>query len=89
MGAGGYREDTDRMGVKIKAIIEFNVSDTALEDALAAANAVGATVIAAAGNDGSDNDVWPTYPASYDLPNILAVAATDDEDDLASGSGWS
>ncbi|MGB9357444.1 MAG: S8 family serine peptidase [Acidimicrobiia bacterium] len=61
----------------------------ALRDALAAADAVGAVVIAAAGNDGSDNDVWPTYPASYDLPNILAVAATDDQDDLASGSGWS
>jgi hypothetical protein len=35
MGAGGYREDTDRMGVKIKATIEFSVSDTSLEDALA------------------------------------------------------
>ena len=29
------RGDTDRMGVKIKATIEFSVSDSALEDALA------------------------------------------------------
>jgi hypothetical protein len=34
-GAGRCREDTDRMGVKIKATIEFSVSDTGLEDALA------------------------------------------------------
>lgn len=29
------RKDTDRMGVKIRATIEFSVSDTGLEDALA------------------------------------------------------
>jgi hypothetical protein len=29
------RGDTDRMGVKIKATVEFSVSDSALEDALA------------------------------------------------------
>jgi hypothetical protein len=34
-GAGGQRKGTDRMGVKIKATIEFSVSDTGLEDALA------------------------------------------------------
>lgn len=44
--------------------------------------------IAAAGNDGSDNDSAPTYPAGYDLPNIIAVAATDDNDDEAGFSNY-
>jgi len=39
--------------------------------------------VAAAGNDGRNNDVTPSYPDGYDLPSILAVAATDHEDGLA------
>ena len=31
----GVEGNTDRMGVKIKATVEFSVSDSALEDALA------------------------------------------------------
>jgi hypothetical protein len=39
--------------------------------------------VAAAGNDSNDNDASPAYPASYDLANIIAVAATDNRDDIA------
>lgn len=42
--------------------------------------------IAAAGNEGADNDVTPSYPASYDLPNVIAVAATNRNDEEASFS---
>ena len=31
-------------------------------------------VVCAAGNDGDNNDITPTYPASYPLPNIISVA---------------
>ena len=48
----------------------------------------GALVVAAAGNDGRDNDDFPTYPASYDLENIIAVAASDESDALASYSNF-
>jgi subtilisin family serine protease len=34
----------------------------------------------AAGNTHNDNDALPTYPSSYDLPNVVAVAASDRED---------
>jgi hypothetical protein len=34
----------------------------------------------AAGNDNENNDVVPYYPASYDLPNVIAVAASDRRD---------
>lgn len=44
--------------------------------------------VAAAGNDGMDNDSWMAYPASYDLDNILSVAATDQWDELAWFSNW-
>jgi subtilisin family serine protease/subtilisin-like proprotein convertase family protein/PKD repeat protein len=39
--------------------------------------------VASAGNAGNNNDTSPSYPASYDLDNIIAVAATDPEDDIA------
>lgn len=45
-------------------------------------------VIASAGNNGKDNDIEPRYPASYDLPNIITVAATDQNDQLASFSNY-
>jgi subtilisin family serine protease len=55
----------------------------ALGDAITVADQHNSLFVAAAGNDGSDNDAEPTYPASYDLPNVVAVAATDNSDDLA------
>lgn len=39
--------------------------------------------IIAAGNSGSNNDARPQYPANYDLPNNLSIAATDHNDNLA------
>jgi len=32
--------------------------------------------VAAAGNDAVNNDMYPHYPASFDLPNIISVGAT-------------
>jgi subtilisin family serine protease len=55
----------------------------ALADAVGVADQHNALFVAAAGNDSSDNDSTPTYPASYDLPNVVSVAATDNNDDLA------
>jgi serine protease len=43
---------------------------------------------AAAGNNGSDNDTTPFYPASYDAANIVSVAATGNQDNLASFSNY-
>jgi hypothetical protein len=58
----------------------------ALADAIGVANQRNVLFVAAAGNDGTNNDSTPTYPASYDLPNVVSVAATDNTDDLASFS---
>ncbi|MBI5170833.1 MAG: S8 family serine peptidase [Candidatus Eisenbacteria bacterium] len=58
----------------------------ALLDAINAAGTAGQLFIAAAGNSGTDNDASPHYPSTYDSPYIIAVAATDDADALASFS---
>jgi len=55
----------------------------ALRDAIEAAKNTGILFIAAAGNAGTDNDAIPFYPASYDNNNIIAVTATDHNDQLA------
>ena len=57
-----------------------------MKAAIDGANKKGILFIAAAGNDGVDNDESAHYPASYDLQNIISVAATDNRDQLASFS---
>jgi len=52
----------------------------ALRDAIQTHLDRGILFVAAAGNSGSDNNRRPMYPCSYDLPNILCVAATDASD---------
>lgn len=44
--------------------------------------------IAAAGNSGVDNDSYDNYPSDYKLPNVIAVAATDHNDDRAYFSNY-
>jgi len=48
----------------------------------------GILTICAAGNDGSDNDVTPMYPASYPFDNIISVAAGDQIGALAGFSNY-
>ncbi|MGA2181677.1 MAG: S8 family serine peptidase [Bryobacteraceae bacterium] len=60
-----------------------------LLDAINAANSAGILFVVAAGNDGASLDSSPTYPASYNAANEIAVAATDATDALASWSNYS
>jgi subtilase family serine protease len=55
----------------------------ALLDEVNAANDADMLFVAGAGNDGTDNNVNPFYPASFDAPNVISVAATDNTDALA------
>lgn len=48
----------------------------------------GVLFVAAAGNSGSNNDLYPHYPASYEVSNVIAVAATDHDDSLAYFSNY-
>jgi len=60
----------------------------AMYDAIAASQSIGHLFVAAAGNDGSNNDVVSDYPSGYALSNIISVAATNNIDELASFSNF-
>ena len=60
----------------------------ALEDAVQYARSKGALIVAAAGNDGNDIDREPTYPAAFTEGNVVAVAATTADDELADFSNF-
>lgn len=60
----------------------------ALYDAIGRANAQDILFVAAAGNDGTNNDATARYPANYDLPNVISVAAIDKTGGLASFSNY-
>jgi thermitase len=57
-----------------------------LKEAIERSNVAGALFLAAAGNEANNNDSNPSYPASYQVPNVLAVAAVDNKGQLASFS---
>ena len=58
-------------------------NNQALKEAIARAGKAGVLFIAAAGNDGTDNDSEPTFPAAYNLDNMVTVAATTESDGIA------
>jgi subtilisin family serine protease/subtilase family serine protease len=55
----------------------------ALLDEINAANDADMLFVVAAGNSAFDNDLLPTYPASYTAPNMITVAATNNLDQRA------
>jgi subtilisin family serine protease/subtilisin-like proprotein convertase family protein len=59
-----------------------------LKDAIEASGTAGILFVAAAGNDGEDNDTTPRFPSGYGLSNIVTVAATDASDTLARFSNF-
>lgn len=65
-----------------------NSYSSALNEAIAYSYSKGVAVISAAGNSGTNNDAAPVYPANYDVPNVISVAATTDKDTLATFSNF-
>ena len=60
----------------------------ALLEAIKRASDKGIIFTAAAGNSSTDNDAKPSYPSSYDLPNIVSVAAITAQNGLANFSSY-
>ena len=92
LGSSGYGYTSDAIpaiqyaidnGAHIMSNSWGGGSSLALKDAISAADSAGILFIAAAGNDEQNNDQYPHYPSSYDVPNIVAVAATDKYDNMA------
>jgi subtilisin family serine protease len=79
--------------VAINASFGGGAYSNAEYDAISRVNNAGILFVTAAGNGGEDgigdnNDVTPSYPGNYNLSNIISVAATDQNDLLASFSNY-
>ncbi|HYT49116.1 MAG TPA: S8 family peptidase, partial [Pyrinomonadaceae bacterium] len=86
-----YVIDRKRAGVNVRIISASwgsTIKSRALEDVIRKAGEEGILFVAAAGNSSSDNDRAPHYPASYDLGNVISVAAVNRNDQLASFSNY-
>lgn len=79
-------EYANRMGAQvINASWGGYVFSQVLKDVIDASSAV---VVCAAGNQGFNTDIFLHYPSGFSSPNILSVAATDQNDSLASFSNF-
>lgn len=57
-------------------------------NAIRALSESGVLFVAAAGNDNTNNDLSPSYPTNYAIPNVIAVAATNRLDELGAFSQY-
>lgn len=86
-----YVIERKRAGVNVRVISASwgsTQKSQALGDAIKRAGDEGILFVAAAGNSSEDADKRPHYPAGYDLPNIVSVAALDRNDKLAGFSNY-
>src|SRR5689334_316753 len=86
-----YVIDRKKAGVNVR-IISASWGSTqksrALEDVIRKAYENDILFVAAAGNATTNNDRNPHYPSSYNVPNVVSVAALNRNDELAPFSNW-
>jgi thermitase len=71
-------------------VVNASISGTgfSLAQQTAITNAPDTLFVAAAGNEGGDNDSSARYPCSYGMANLVCVASTTDEDGLSTFSNY-
>ncbi len=84
----GITYGTDNGADVLSNSYAFPSFSSSMKDAVQYAESNGVLFPAAAGNDSSDNDTDPVYPANYDVQNVISVAATDSSDELSSFSNY-
>ena len=86
-----YAINRKKAGVNVR-IISASWGSTqrsrALEDVIRKAYEADILFVAAAGNSSVSNDRTPHFPSSYNVPNVVSVAALDRNDQLAKFSNW-
>ncbi|UCE78852.1 MAG: S8 family serine peptidase [Nitrospiraceae bacterium] len=99
-GAGTVADEIEAVQYAVSKnvqIINMSFSGTLFSraelDAIDFARSAGVLVISAAANGGADsigdnNDLMPRYPANYNLNNIISVAATNSNDEIAPFSNF-
>jgi subtilisin family serine protease len=104
LDAGGHGSDADAItcinyAIDMKVnhgvnVVAINASwggggnDTVLMNAVQAAANAGIVFVAAAGNSGTNNDLFPFYPAAFATSNVVAVGASTSYDQRASFSDY-
>ena len=86
-----YVIDRRKAGVNVRVISASwgsTQKSQALEDVIRKAYEAGILFVAASGNASTNNDRAPHYPSSYNVPNVISVAALDRNDQLASFSNY-
>ncbi len=86
-----YAIDRKKAGVNVRVINASwgsTMKSRALEDVIRKASENDILFVAASGNDSSDNDRRPHYPANYSSPNVISVAALDRNDELTKFSNF-
>ena len=86
--AQGIEYALDREAVILNLSLTGPERSEIFEEALQEARRQNVLVVVAAGNYGSNNDLVPSYPASYTVSNLISVAATDNTDLLWSLSNY-
>ncbi len=86
-----YAIDRKQAGVNVR-VINASWGSTqrsrALEDVIRKAYEAGILFVAASGNASTNTDRTPHYPASYNVGNVISVAALDRSDALATFSNY-
>ena len=82
------RRDFGANVVAINASWGGETRSTALANAIAAAGRAGILFVTAAGNESSNNDRTPSYPANLSDDSVIAVAATNHSNRLAAFSNY-
>lgn len=72
----------------INASWGFPTNSLAFSNALWSVRAAGIIVVAAAGNNGTNIDLSPSYPSSYHFDNVVSVAYSTRDDLLGSASNY-
>lgn len=86
-----YVIDRKKAGVNVRVISASwgsTQKSRALEDVIRKAYENDILFVAAAGNATTDNDRRPHFPSSYNVPNVISVAALDRNDQLAKFSNY-
>ena len=86
-----YVIDRKKAGVNVRVISASwgsTQKSRALEDVIRKAYDNDILFVAAAGNATTDNDRRPHFPSSYNVPNVISVAALDRNDQLAKFSNY-
>ena len=97
VGAYNYIYKAQQLGVNVVAVNnswgasvdeEYDTDSEIMLEVINMVGKAGAVSVCAAGNEGVDNEMVETIPANLDSPYIISVAATNENDELASFSNY-